>query len=94
MNATDVDGGVMISVTAGDDTTIGEIQARASTLGTAPPDGRRGRFCPELEEGTTRAVTSTAKGVQITLVPTNASDLAKLRADVRDHLTHSEKRPD
>ena len=92
--ASDVDGGVMITVTGADDATVAEIQSRANALGAAPPDGRRGRFCPEMEEGTTRTVTSTKTGAQITLVPTNASDLARVRNDVRGHLEHAEKRPD
>lgn len=94
-SASDVDGGVMISVTGnGDAMIIAEIQSRANALGTLPPDGRRGRFCPEMEEGTSRTVTSTKTGADITLVPTNASDLARVRNDVRDHLEHAEKRPD
>jgi hypothetical protein len=93
--ASDVDGGVMISVTAGDDTAVGEIQTRAQALGAAPPpEGRRGHFCAEMEEGTTRTIATTPKGVQITLVPTNASDLAHVRSDVREHLARGEKRFD
>jgi len=93
VTASDVDRGVMLSVTASDDTTVGEIQSRASAL-SSTPEGRRGRFCPEMEEGTTRSVKTTPKGVEITLVPTNASDLAHVRTDVREHLAHGEKRPD
>lgn len=92
--ASDVDGGVMISVTAGDDTAVGEIQTRAQALGAAPPPEGRRRFCAEMEEGTTRTIATTPKGVQITLVPTNASDLAHVRSDVREHLARGEKRFD
>lgn len=84
----------MISVTASDDATVAEIQSRAATLAATPPDARRGRFCPEIQEGTTRTIASTKTGAQITLVPTNAADLAKIRTDVRERLTHAEKRSD
>jgi hypothetical protein len=92
--ASDVDGGVMISVSATDDATIAEIQSRASNLSSASSDTHRGRFCPEMHEDTTRTVATTKTGAQITLLPTNAADLAKVRTDVRDRLAHSEKRPD
>jgi hypothetical protein len=92
--ASDVDGGVMITVSATDDATIAEIQSRASNLSAASSDTHRGRFCPEMHEDTTRTVTSTKTGAQITLAPSNAADLSKIRADVRDRLAHSEKRPD
>ncbi len=93
--ASDVDGGVMITVAASDDTTVGEIQTRANALAAAaPPEGKHGHFCAEMEEGTTRTVVTTTKGVQITLVPTNASDLARVRTDVREHLARGDKRLD
>jgi hypothetical protein len=92
--ASDVDGGVMISVSASDDATIAEIQSRASAMSAAASDTRRGRFCPEMHEGTSRTVTNTKTGAEITLVPTTPSDLARVRTDVRDRLAHAEKRPD
>lgn len=92
--ASDVDGGVVISVSATDSATIAEIQSRAANLSTVASDTRRGRFCPEMHESTTRTITSTKTGADITLVPTSASDLARVRTDVREHLAHAEKRPD
>jgi hypothetical protein len=94
VTANDVDGGVVISISASDDATIAEVQARAANLPTAATETKRGRFCPELHEGASRTITNTKTGADITLVPTNASDVATLRSDVRDRLAHGEKRPD
>ena len=94
VTTSDVDGGVMLSVTASDDATISEIQSRAAALSTAPSDTRRGRFCPEMHEDTTRSVTNTKTGAEITLVPTNPSSVAAVRTDVRERLARGEKRPD
>lgn len=92
--ASDVDGGLLIAVTATDDATIEEIHARAGTLEAAANEGRRGRFCPEMHEDASRKVTTTKNGAEITLVPTNPADLTRVRSEVRERLARGEKRPD
>ena len=91
--ASDVDGGVVISVTAQDDATVAEIHARAGSLSSVAAEPHHGRFCPEMVDGATRTVTLTKSGADITLAA-SAADLARVRADVRDRLTRSEKRAD
>ncbi len=98
----DVDGGVALTITASDDKAIAEIRERATRAvemsqrfgggSGGPPrveSAHHGR-CAAMMRGAKSDAKNVDGGTQITILATDAVDLTRVRADVRDRLAHPE----
>jgi hypothetical protein len=93
----DVDGGVALTIIAADDKAVAEIRERttravemAQRFGGGPQrveSAHHGR-CAAMLRGAKSDAKNIDGGTQITILGTDAVDVTRVRADVRDRLAH------
>jgi hypothetical protein len=96
----DVDGGVALTITASDDRTVADIRERTTRaidmsqrFGDAPQRGDGGggghrARCAAVMRGAKSDAKNIDGGTQITILATDAVDVMRVRADVRERLVH------